>query len=345
MSERNVDRNRQDQSDETIFLSKILLFTNNTHELAERLRDYSESTVNTNCLNTIGMYPLISRISTDMGTLCMSIWIISAESRFDQFRMAYYSGSSHSIILNINSDEQSDLSDLYNLTPQGVPTTVLSIANDDSNDSNVSNSFNTENDERLILLRSISRIDEINSVFEEIGQKIIQDLISGEYQTFTPQMVKPSNVYKLFNKRSFEKVETIVNQLGYNLSEEGVVMIPKDFYTYEIDFYRNQVKANITSCLFCEKRCKHYRKLCVIEDDQGFSNTVNFDNLRALAILYSIHDGEFISLTGEKDREDITHQLTRLKEIFEVNCPTYKDEQEFLKQQKKRKKKKNRKPN
>jgi len=90
------------------------------------------------------------------------------------------------------------------------------------------------------------------------------------------------------------------------------------------------VKAFISSCLDCEKGCKHYRKLCVIEEDQGFSNFIHFDNLRALAILYSIHDGNFANLTGARKREDIDYQLKKLRSLYEVNCDFHKDEQSFL---------------
>lgn len=341
MALRRNDNSVQDSSNETIYLSKVLLFTEDAHSLAEQLRDLSESTVNTNCLNTIGMYPLISRISTDLGTLCMSIWIISMDSRFEQFRMAYYSGSFHSIVL-CNNNEDSSIIDLFNVTPQGIPTTVLSISNEEASDSEfeLPDGFISENDQRTIAIRTINNINDITSIFEEIGQKITQELISGEYQTFTPQMVKPSNIFKLYNRRSFEKVQNIITHLGYELNSDGIVILPKRLYTFEIDFYRNQVKANITSCLTCEKRCKHYRKLCVVEEDQGFSNSLHFDNLRALAILYSIHDDEFINLTGGKSSEDIFHQLKRLKEIYEVNCPFYLEDQQFQEQKKTKQKRK-----
>ena len=157
---------------------------------------------------------------------------------------------------------------------------------------------------------------------------------------FNPKMVKPSNIFKLYNKRSFEKVQDIISRLGYELNEDGIVILPKDNYTFEIDFYRNQVKANITNCLTCEKQCKHYRKLCVIEENQGFSSSLHFDNLRALAILYSIHDNVFVDLNGGKTSEDIQNQLRRLKEIYEVNCPYYVEEQQFLEQKKTNRKRK-----
>ncbi|NHK29755.1 MAG: hypothetical protein FK730_00285 [Asgard group archaeon] len=341
MPTRRRDNSDQDSSNETIYLSKILLFTEDAHSLAEQLRDLSESTVNTNCLNTIGMYPLISRITTDLGTLCMSIWIISMDNRFDQFRMAYYSGSSHSIILHNNRDISS-ISNLFNITPQGIPTTFLSISNNETNDNEITlpDDIVAENDQRNIAIRTLNNLDDITSIFEEIGQRITQELISGEYQTFTPQMVKPSNIFKLYNKRSFEKVQDIIKSLGYELNEDGVVILHKDKYTFEIDFYRNQVKANITDCLTCEKQCKHYRKLCIVEEDQGFSNSLHFDNLRALAILYSIHDGEFVDLNGGKTSEDVQNQLRRLKEIYEVNCPYYLEEQQFLEQKKTNRKRK-----
>ncbi|NHJ38542.1 MAG: hypothetical protein FK731_00815 [Asgard group archaeon] len=343
MSTRRRDDSDQDSQNETIYLSKVLLFTENAHSLAEQLRDLSESTVNTNCLNTIGMYPLISRITTDLGTLCMSIWIISLDSRFEQFRMAYYSGSSHSIILH-NSNDDCSLTDLINITPRGIPTTFLTISSNSNEeqivDLTLPNGFITDNDQRSISIRTINDINEITTIFEEIGQLIAQELISGEYQTFTPQMVKPSNIYKLYNKRSFEKVQEIINRLGYELNNEGIVILPKNLFTFEIDFYRNQVKANISNCLTCKKQCKHYRKLCVVEEDQGFSNSLHFDNLRALAILYAIHDNEFVSLAGGKASEDIFQQLRRLREIYEVNCPFCIEEQQFRAQKKSKQKRK-----
>ncbi len=328
MNSRINDSLENNSSDEHIYLSKVLLFTRDSTGLAEKLRAYSESTVNTNCLDTIGMYPLIYRLETPLGKLCMSVWIINDNPRFNQFRMAYYSGSSHSIILCNSPEEYDNMVDLYTLTPQGVPTTILSIGMDNIfTENQLPESIPSEELRSPIYFKSLEQLESISTIFNEIGLKITQDILSGEYQTFTPQLVKPSNVFKLYNKKSFDKAQILVGRLGYTLQENGIVTIYKDDFTFEIDFYRNQVKAFITSCLNCEKGCKHFRKLCVIEEDQGFSNFIHFDNLRALAILYSIHDGNFISLTGERKREDIDYQLKRLWSLFEVNCEYYKEEQ------------------
>ncbi len=329
-SRRNV-RLQDNSSDENIYLSKVLLFTQDAIELAENLKAFSESTVNTNCLNTIGMYPLIFRLDTPLGKLCMSIWIINDSPRFNRFRMAYYAGSSHSIILRRDQEDNENISNLYSLTPQGVPTTILSVGNSFENSENVlPDSIPDEEHRSPIYLKKINELQTISAVFTEIGMKISQDILSGEYQTFSPQLIKPSNVFKLYNKKSFDKAQTLVKRLGYNLQESGIVTIIKDGFTFDIDFYRNQVKAFISSCLDCEKGCKHYRKLCVIEEDQGFSNFIHFDNLRALAILYSIHDGNFVNLTGARKREDIDYQLKKLRSLYEVNCEFHKDEQSFL---------------
>ena len=338
-SRRNVSL-RNSSSDENIYLSKILLFARDAVDLAENLKNYSESTVNTNCLETIGMYPLIYRMETPLGKLCMSIWIINENPRFNQFRMAYYSGSSHSIILYRNQSEYETISDLYTLTPQGVPTTILSVGNsNDITENQLPDSIPDEEHRSPIFFKSVNELSSLDKIFSEIGLKIAQDILSGEYQTFSPQLVKPSNVFKLYNKKSFDKAQNLVRRLGYNLQENGIVTIKKDGFTFDIDFYRNQVKAFISTCLSCEKGCKHYRKLCVIEEDQGFSNFIHFDNLRALAILYSIHDGNFVTLTGERKREDIEYQLKRLRSLYEVNCEFHKDDQVFLEQETQTKKK------
>jgi hypothetical protein len=338
-SRRNVSL-QNNSSDENIYLSKVLLFTQDAIALAENLKDYSESTVSTNCLNTIGMYPLIYRLETPLGKLCMSIWIINDSPRFNQFRMAYYSGSSHSIILCKNQEDYDNITRLYSLIPQGVPTTILSLGNNIViSENQLPDSIPSEEHRSPILFNSINKLESISNVFNDIGMKIAQDILSGEYQTFSPQLIKPSNIFKLYNKKSFDKAHSIVQRLGYNLQENGIVTIIKDGFTFDIDFYRNQVKAYITSCLNCEKGCKHYRKLCVIEEDQGFSNFIHFDNLRALAILYSIHDGNFVTLTGVRKREDIEYQLKKLRSLYEVNCEFHKDEQVFLEQQSQTKKK------
>ena len=93
--------------------------------------------------------------------------------------------------------------------------------------------------------------------------------------------------------------------------------------------------------MYCEKQCKHFRRLCVIEEDQGYSNFIHFDNLRALAILYSIHDNEFNSLIGNHRREDIQFQLDKIKSLFEINCTFEQEERDFqatITQKKSRKK-------
>ncbi|NHJ31323.1 MAG: hypothetical protein FK732_00530 [Asgard group archaeon] len=334
MNSRRNESLQDNHSDENIYLSKILLFTQDPIDLAENLKIFSESTVDTNCLNTIGMYPLIFRLETPLGKLCMSIWIINDSPRFNQFRMAYYSGSSHSIILCKNQGEYENISDLYTLTPQGVPITLLSVGNSfESSENILPNSIPDEEHRSPIYFDKINELESISTVFNEIGLKIAQDILSGEYQTFSPQLVKPSNIYKLYNKKSFDKAQNLVNRLGYNLQENGIVTLVKNGFTFEIDFYRNEVKVYLSSCLTCEKGCKHYRKLCVIEEDQGYSNFIHFDNLRALAILYSIHDGNFESLTGDRKHEDIEYQLKKLRTLFEVNCEFHKEEQAFLEQE------------
>jgi len=331
----------ENSPDENIYLSKILLFTPQAQDLAEKMKPYSESTVSTNCLNTIGMYPLISRMDTPLGKLCMSIWIISTHERFSQFRMAYYSGASHSIILCKNKEEMNSIRDLYLATPSGVPVTILTIGKKGTNiTESLPDDFPVEEINRSIFIKNISSIDKLTSVFNDVGLKISQDILSGEYQTFSPQLIKDSNIYKLYNKRSFEKVQDLIGRLGYTLDTDGLVTITKNDFVFEIDFYRNQVKANIAECMSCDKRCKHYRKLCVVEEDQGYSNFVHFDNLRALAILYSIHEGDFTQLSGEKPREDIQNQLYRLQSLYEVNCHNLKDESTFQSLKKKSKKRK-----
>ncbi|MBN1328795.1 MAG: hypothetical protein JXA54_04915 [Candidatus Heimdallarchaeota archaeon] len=332
----NEGNRTQDNSiNDTIYLSKILLFTKDAQIFADKMKDLSESTVSTNCLNTIGMYPLISRVDTQLGRLCMSIWIISSAERFSQFRMAYYSGSSHSIILVKETESYENLSYLYQMSPRGVPVTILTISSSSKNYQNNRLEIDDEEENRLISYKTINSISDLNNIFDEIGIKISNDILSGEYRIFSPQLIKPSNVFKLYNIKSFEKVQDIISRLGYHLDDNGIVVINKNDFTFEIDFYRNQVKANVTNCLSCNQKCKHYRKLCVVEEEQGYSNQIHFDNLRALAILYSIYEGNFETLTGEKPKEDIKYQLHRLRSLYEVNCPEYKDELDFQKKQQK----------
>ncbi len=335
MSTENNSRIHDNPTNDNVYLSKILLLTKDAQLLAEKMKDYSESTVSTNCLNTIGMYPLISRADTTLGKLCMSIWIISSAERFSQFRMAYYSGSSHTIILVKRADNLEHINFLYQLAPRGVPVTILTVSNSTKNFTEKRLQIDDAEENRLINYKKIKSIDELNLIFNEIGQKISQDILSGEYQTFSPQLIKPSNVFKLYNKKSFEKVQELINRLGYQLNDNGIVIVEKNNFTFEIDFYRNQVKACITNCISCDQKCKHYRKLCVVEQDQGYSNQIHFDNLRALAILYSIYDGNFTTLAGEKPREDIQYQLHRLNNLWEVNCPDNRDELNFQEKQQK----------
>ena len=333
-----MNQNDLEGDNSNIYLSKILLFTPNAQNIAEELSSLSESTVSTNCLNTIGMFPLIERIQTSLGILCMSIWIISTDERFEQFRLGYYSGASHSIILCNNEEELQSLRDLYSITPISIPTTILKRIPETSEEAIdqegilLVEGLIEDYPGRPIYYRNISKINDLKNIFNEIGQKISEEIMSGEYRTFTPQLIRPKNIYKLYNKRSFEKVKELVEKLGYTLEENGIVYISKDEFTFEVDFYRNQVTAMINYCLECDKRCKHYRKLCVIEENQGYSNQIHFDNLRALAILYSLHDGEFLKLTGERKREDIKNQLKKLKELYYENCRFQLEENRYLKE-------------
>jgi len=333
-----INNSQNDDSDnsENVYLSKILLFTNDTENVIKKLKNLSNATITSNCINTIGMYPLISRVDTTLGKMNIAIWVISLAERFTQFRMSYYSGASHSIILANNQDEFNSINNIYSILPSGVPTTfVRQTTSEDSEDVDnqylyfVSQENDSETNQRQVFYRTINDIRDLKEVFKDIGLKIADDIISGEFSTFTPQLVKPSNIFKFYDKKSFEKVKSLIGRLGYELLETGQVIIPKGVFTFEIDFYRNQVKATITNCLTCERPCKHYRRLCVIEEDQGYSNFIHFDNLRALAILYSIHDNEFNSLIGDHRKEDVEYQLQKVKALYEVNCFNKKDEKEF----------------
>ena len=336
MNTREPNNRRINAEGDNVYLSKILLFTRDARKIAEELKPLSENSVSTNCLNTIGMYPLIEHIETPMGTLSMSIWIISTLDRFSQFRMGYYSGASHSIILCNDQEEFDNFESLYNMTPSGVPITILKKTEIevefDQENLLVTNESLFENQGRTTNYRFISDLDSIRQIFKDIGRRISEDIASGQYHTFTPQLVNPKNIFRFFDKKSFEKVQELVGNLGYELDEQGVVRITKDKFTFDIDFYRNQVTANISKCLLCEKRCKHYRKLCVIQEDQGYSNHIHFDNLRALAILYSIHDGDFVKLVGKNAKEDIDFQLQRLQQMYMINCEFEQEEKKFQEQ-------------
>ena len=317
---------------ENIYLSKILLFSKDIHKVAEKLKHLSDSAISTNSLNSIGMYPLIARINTPLGKICISIWLISNESRFEQFRLGYYSGASHSILYCNTKSDFENISDIYSMTPTGIPTTIVKRSTKKETRDQSLHFILPENileSERPIYYHSISKINKLNEIFSEIGQKIAEDIASGEYHTFSPQLVNQTKIYKLMNKRSFEKVQDIVGSLGYKLNEDGIIKIPTEMFVFDIDFYRNQVKATISTCINCEKKCKHSRRLCVVEETQGYSNQIIFDNLRALAILYYIHDGKFNDLEGTHRREDIDYQLNRLKNSFYKNCLYEKEEKKY----------------
>ena len=168
MPDRENDSVNGNLVNENIYLSKILLFTKNAHQIAEQLKDYSESTVSTNCINTIGMYPLISRIETPLGILCMSIWIISDDHRFEQFRMAYYSGSSHSIILKTNDEDNENLSELFVITPQGVPTTILTTDGVDCETVEQTSNISNHTSRRRVYYKSIRDLTQL--VWDKHGQ-------------------------------------------------------------------------------------------------------------------------------------------------------------------------------
>lgn len=325
----------EDGNNENFYLTKVLLFASDALQIAEELKSLSNLNVSTNCLNTIGMYPLIERVETPIGTVCISIWIINTNERFDPFRLGYYSGASHTILLYRNQEDLNNFSQLHSYAPSGVPTTILTLANSE-NDIQIDeqgiildqNSFNALNRD-LLFFRNISQISDLRIILNDLGQRIIEDIVAGEYRTFTPQIVKPSQYQEFYNNESMIKTKELVERLGYIFGENGKVNVMKDDFTFQIDFYRNQVTASISACENCEERCKHYRKLCVVEKAQGYSNAVQYDNLRGLAILYSLYDGNFFSLTGDRKKEDIEFQLNRLKTLYNANCRYMKEEQTY----------------
>jgi len=346
LSGRGFSEENEIETTPNIYLSKLLLFSDDIKTLAQQLRNWSESAININCLNTIGMYPVISKVQTRLGTLCMSIWLINNEARFDLFRAAYFSGVCHSIIVTKNPSDIELVRGLASIAPKGIPITFVAMNQEQNFNREVVNrtinNLNVSDQSRNIFYKKINSLEEISSVFEIIGQKIAQDIISGEYHTFISNSNKPANIYKIFNKNTFEKVKNLVMKIGYELLPDGIVLVHDKKFTFEVDFYRNQVKANITQCLNCPKPCKHYRKLCVVEEKKGYSNYLQFDNLQALAVLYALHDGSFYSLKGGKTNEDIAYQLERLWSLYEVNCPYLKDEGILEEKTKKQKRKKRR---
>lgn len=328
---------------DNIYLSKILIFTSDAHSVADHLSAYSESSINLNCLNTIGMYPFISRIETSLGILCLSNWIINPSQQFSQFRLPYYSGASHVIVLCNDQLEQENVNDLLALIPNGVPITLVTIGEKIiENDSlpQFIQEYLSEESTTKIRFQEIDTINNLSEVFHNIGQLIADSILSGEYETYIPDRTKTSKIRKLYLKRSFSKIQELVGNLGYTLEESGKVTVLQKKFTYEVDFYRNSVTANITKCQNCTESCKHYRKLCVVEDKQGYSNFGQFDNLRALAILYSIYNNSFTTLQGEKPHENVKYQLNRLDSLYQTNCKIVREEKQFEKLQNRQKKKK-----
>jgi hypothetical protein len=313
-------------SDNNVYLSKVLLFSNGSSQVAQELRSLTETNVSSNCINTIGMFPVISRCRTSLGEICLSVWIISNAERFANFRTGYFSGASHSIILIQEDEDISNIHELLRISPQGLPVTLLKVEKNCDEDNLEElpviypDNFSNNEQHRTIVLQKINDLNKIDKVFSAIGLKITNDIISGEYETYSPQLNQTYNIHKLYNKRSFDKASELVSRLGYILNKDGTVEITKGEFTFTIDFYRNSVKCTMTNCLHCSRKCVHSRKLCIVEKEKGFANFGSIDNLRSLAILYAIHDGNFTRLMGDNPREDVQYQLERLKQLYLKNC-------------------------
>jgi len=346
LSRRGESLESEQDSNANIYLSKVLLFSDDIQTIALKLKDSSESAININCLNTIGMYPIIAKVETPLGTLCMSVWLISNEARFELFRTAYYSGVCHSIIITRNHSDLELVSSLVTLAPKDIPITFVSLGEGEVFDRElVDRAISLVNPPEMpqsLFFNQINSLEDISTVFNAIGQKIARDIRSGEFHTFVSDTSKPVNVYKLYNKSVFEKIRDLIGKIGYELLPEGIVIVHDKKFTYEVDFYRNQVKANISQCIHCPKPCKYYRKLCVLEEKRGYSNYLHFDNLQALAVLYALHDGSFYQLKGERPTEDIAFQLNRLWSLYETHCPFLLDEGELYERQAQSKKKRQR---
>lgn len=323
--ENSIDESLRDSP---VYLSKVLLFADNLDEITERLRAFTNSTIQSSCLNTIGMFPLIMRIPTNLGTLCLSIWVINLHPRFTCFHEGYFTGASHAIIFQKDEANNQRLADILEKIPISIPTTIVNESTEtreiDHEDFLLPENFDEE--QRIIIYRHFNDNTSLREVFIEISHRLSEAMLSGNYQTYLPQCIKPQISQKTFKEEHYKQLQKIVNKLGYHLDDDGVVRIPLEEFTLAVDFYHNNITAIMTECLHCDKKCQHSKKLCVIEEEKGYSNVCNPYYLRALAILYSIHEGAFLSMPGNKRREDISYQLKSLKTLFEANCYYHKTE-------------------
>ncbi|MBD3189269.1 MAG: hypothetical protein GF308_01420 [Candidatus Heimdallarchaeota archaeon] len=313
--------------DNPVYLSKILLFANNLDEITERLRDFTNSTIQSSCLNTIGMFPLIMRIPTNLGTLCLSIWVINLHPRFNCFHEGYFTGASHAIIFQNEIANDQRLINILEKIPTSIPTTIVNEQTGEEEEIDHEEFLLPENfdeEQRIIIHRCFNDTTSLKEVFIEISHRLSEAMLSGNYQTYLPQCIKPQISHKTFKEEHYKELQKIVNKLGYKLDEDGVVRIPIDEFILAVDFYHNNITAIISECLHCDKKCQHSKKLCVVEEEKGYSNVCNPHYLRALAILYSIHEGKFLAMPGDKRREDINYQLKSLKKLFEANCYYHK---------------------
>lgn len=329
---------------ENTYLCKVLLFTYSPVSVARQLKDILGINITINSINTIGLFPLVARTETDLGPICINVWVINNNSRFASFREGYFSGASHSIILCTNDETDDEIHELYNLSPEGITTTIVqkNTSNQRIIEENVNDFFEPDNQnnenqlERDVYFKQIPSLTDFSVIVNHIGSVITREIIEGDYETYNSTAVKTRKKI-LEDHVSYDKIRQLVTKMGYEL-ENGKVKTFYDDILFEIDFYRNSVRATMVNCLDCDMSCKHTKKLCVVVEEKGFSNIGDFANLRALAILYAIKDKSFFSLTGKTKSEDINYQLKKLRTMFETNCPYYKTDEKFSQKEQEKKK-------
>jgi hypothetical protein len=274
------------------------------------------------------MFPLIYHIRDFDEELYLSVWIINMLERFRPFRLSYFGGASHIVLLTNDLENEFLEDNLISSIPQAIPISQFRKTKQkfEKNVSKFERNIQVNDEEKQISVYHFNSLKQLPRLFNEIGRQILQTIINGSYTTFSPSEWQYASKKAFIDSEKFQRLTEIIEHLGCEINEEGIVRIEQNPFVFFVDFYKNEIKASMSKCEKCSSSCKQIKKLCVIEDEEGFATIPDFNCLKALGAVYAIKSKSFLELKGKKVSEDITYQLNSLKRSFLFNCPQKKKE-------------------
>ena len=259
------------------------------------MKKYLHSCFNKDYANVIGCNIYIQNENFEFDDITFSIWEISSNNRFKDFRSSFFHGACATLIfldLNSNSD--------FEEAPQWIHETSNILGSKpifligyrlDSNYSDVSPEKIEEfcNQYHCTYVEINSNNDNLDALFKQIADFTLE-AIGYNHQV-------REELYKKHIKQNRKFLEVLVN-LGYKINNNKNIEIltSKGIFTINIlngkVYYEHFICEKCDKRDICKERVKNYnvkKSLCIVrKEDPGWSNILNSNQLLILSKIFAI---------------------------------------------------------